>query len=126
MHTSVITDKNTEGLQGVAMCASIRIILALSIAVMVIPGNAHAGKIRLAKNVLGLWCEATDGTNDDINFYLRNDASAPKPDTPCKKGGDTDWRVINADGSSYGNRGVLMPSTVWTRAARLKVTQNGA
>ena len=31
--------------------------------------------------------------------YLRNDASAPKPDTPCSKISDTEWIALEADGS---------------------------
>jgi hypothetical protein len=34
--------------------------------------------------------------------YLRNDRSAPKPDTPCTKDGPTEWIVIDADGSYRG------------------------
>ena len=78
-----------------------RIILTLSIAVMVILGKAHAGQ-SVPKEILGMWCYYSMGENKDERNYLRNDASASKPDTPCRRGGDTEWIVIDADGSYHG------------------------
>jgi hypothetical protein len=79
-----------------------RTILTLSIAFMVIiPGMAHAEKA-LPKEILGMWCFYGVGGNEDERNYLRNDASAPKPDTPCRRGGVTEWIVIDADGSYHG------------------------
>jgi hypothetical protein len=87
------------------MCIKLltRTILTLSIAVMVIPSKAHAGQT-LPKEILGVWCYYSMGENKDQRNYLRNDASAPKPDTPCKRGGDTEWIVIDANGSYHGQK----------------------
>src|SRR4030081_758911 len=78
-----------------------RTMLTLSIAVMVTLGKAHAGN-GLPKEILGMWCYYSPGENADARNYLRNDASAPKPDTPCRKGGNTEWIVIDANGSYHG------------------------
>ena len=67
-----------------------RTMLTLSIAVMAILGKAHAGT-SLPKEIVGMWCYYSPGENADARSYLRNDASAPKPDTPCMKGGNTEW-----------------------------------
>ncbi len=62
-------------------------------------GNASA-KPGLPKPLLGLWCYYS--SSDRGVSYLRNDAGAPKPGTPCMKDGGTDWIVIGADGSYRG------------------------
>ena len=76
-------------------------MLMLSIAVTVNLGKAHAGN-RLPKEILGLWCQYGPGENADARSYLRNDASAQKPDTPCRKGSNTEWITINAGGNYQG------------------------
>jgi hypothetical protein len=78
-----------------------RTMLTLSIAVMAILGKAHAGT-SLPKEIVGMWCYYSPGENADARSYLRNDASAPKPDTPCMKGGNTEWIAIDANGSYRG------------------------
>jgi hypothetical protein len=75
-------------------------ILMLSIAVMVNLGKAHAGN-SLPKEVRGLWCQYGPGEPDERN-YLRNDASAQKPDTPCRKGSNTEWIAIDVGGDYHG------------------------
>jgi hypothetical protein len=62
-------------------------------------GTAPA-KIRLPEPILGLWCYYSSWEGGVS--YLRNDASAPKPSTPCTKDGGTEWIVIDADGSYHG------------------------
>jgi hypothetical protein len=84
-------------------------MLTLSIVVMMNLGDAHAGN-SLPKEILGMWCYYSQGETADTRSYLRNDASAPKPDTPCRKDGNTEWIVIDANGSyrgqEYGCRAV--------------------
>lgn len=66
------------------------------------PGAARA-KVTLPEHILGLWCYYS--SSEGGVSYLRNDASAPKPDTPCTKDSGlngTEWIVINADGSYHG------------------------
>jgi hypothetical protein len=63
-------------------------------------GAVVNAKIRLPEHILGLWCYHSSWEGGVS--YLRNDASAPKPSTPCTKDGDTDWIVIDADGSYHG------------------------
>ena len=49
-------------------------------------GTAPAN-IRLPEQIVGLWCYYS--SSEGGVSYLRNDASAPKPDTPCSKNSDT-------------------------------------
>jgi hypothetical protein len=79
-----------------------RIMLMLSISVMVMPAKAQAQKARVAKEILGIWCSYGSGQTDDERSYLRNDASAANPDTPRRRGGDTEWIVFDSDGSYHG------------------------
>jgi hypothetical protein len=78
------------------------IVVMLSVAVMAGSGPARAASY-LPKDILGLWCFYGSAENSDERSYLRNDASAPKPDTPCREGGDTEWMVIGANGSYRGS-----------------------
>jgi hypothetical protein len=79
---------------------TLALLLATSIC-MAIPGNAHAGKVTLPKEILGMWCYYSANENGDVS-YLRNDASAPEPGTPCKSGGNAEWIAIDTDGSYHG------------------------
>ena len=76
-------------------------ILMLSTAVMDNPGKAQA-RNSLPKETRGLWCQYGPVENADARNYLRNDASAQEPDTPCREGGNTEWIVINAGGNYHG------------------------
>jgi hypothetical protein len=62
---------------------------------------AAPAKTRLPGHIVGLWCSGEAGP-EGVASYLRNDASAPKPDTPCTKVGSSDWIEIGADGSYNG------------------------
>jgi hypothetical protein len=73
-------------------------VLISCVAAMADLGAAHAGS-RLPKDILGLWCGFGPSENVDVRSYLRNDASAEKPDTPCREGSGTEWMVIDANGS---------------------------
>ncbi len=64
--------------------------LFTSLAIMVSGSKLHAGN-ELPEEILGLWCYYSDGEGADVLNYLRNDASAPKPDTPCSKESNTAW-----------------------------------
>jgi hypothetical protein len=75
-------------------------MLMLSIAVMVNLGKAHAGN-SLPKEILGLWCQDGPGEADERS-YLRNDASAQEPGTPCREGTNTEWIAISAGGNYHG------------------------
>jgi hypothetical protein len=77
-------------------------VLMLSVASMADLGTARAAS-HLPKDILGLWCFYGSAENSDERSYLRNDASAPKPDTPCREGGDTEWMIIDANGSYRGS-----------------------
>ena len=77
-------------------------MLTAAIAVTASLGKAHAAKTNLPKDILGMWCYYSSGANADARSYLRNDASAPKPDTPCSKGGSTEWMTISATGATKG------------------------
>lgn len=79
-----------------------RTIATLSILLLLFAPNAGAApaKAKLPQAILGMWCYY--GSSEGSVSYLRNDASAPKPDTPCTKGGGTEWVVIGADGSYHG------------------------
>jgi hypothetical protein len=77
-------------------------VLMLSVAVVAGLGTAYA-ESRLPKEIVGLWCVYGPGQNADERSYLRNDASAQKPGTPCKEGGKTEWIVIDANGSYHGS-----------------------
>jgi hypothetical protein len=61
---------------------------------------AVPAKIGLPEPIVGLWCEY--GRGKDGVSYLRNDASAAQPDTPCTKEGGTEWILVSADGSYSG------------------------
>jgi hypothetical protein len=64
---------------------------------------ARTAPTKLPESIIGLWCFAAADLNDRrIVGYLRNDANAPKPDTPCTKEGDTDWIEFEADGNYHG------------------------
>jgi hypothetical protein len=76
-------------------------VVMLSVGVMAGLGTARAAS-HLPKEILGLWCFYGSSENSNERSYLRNDASAPKPDTPCREGGDTEWMVIDANGSYRG------------------------
>ncbi len=78
-----------------------RFILTLSISVMLNLSAVHAGK-KLPNNILGLWCFYSAGQKLNEKNYLRNDASAATPGTPCRKNGDTEWIVLDLDGSYRG------------------------
>ena len=86
------------GLSGVEKRGDMRSLTALTISLLLFTTSAGTApaKISLPEHFRGLWC-GEDGEN-----FLRNDASAPKPDTPCKKDGPTEWIVIGADGSYHG------------------------
>jgi len=84
--------------------AMLAVVIALS---AVIPAALAEAKTRLPKHVVGLWCK---GADDSSVSYLRNDASAPEPDTPCKKYGPTRWIEISADGS-YTSEGAKCKAT---------------
>jgi hypothetical protein len=76
-------------------------VLMLSVAVMANMGTAHAAS-HLPKDILGLWCIWGSPESSGEKSYLRNDASAEKPSTPCLEGGNTEWLVIDANGSYHG------------------------
>jgi hypothetical protein len=76
-------------------------VLMLSIALMANFGKAHA-RNGLPKEVLGLWCYYSPGDDADTRNYLRNDASAEKPSTPCREEGKTEWIAIDSSGSYRG------------------------
>lgn len=78
------------------------IILMLSVAVMVNLGQAHAGNGLPKDTVVGLWCQFGPDENSGARNYLSNDASAEKPDTPCREGGNTEWIAIDAGGNYRG------------------------
>ena len=77
------------------------IMLMLSMAVMVNLSKAYA-RNSLPKEILGLWCYYSPGDNADTRSYLRNDASAQKPSTPCRRDGNTEWIAIDAGGDYNG------------------------
>jgi hypothetical protein len=81
---------------------SMRTIATLSMPLLLFATNAGAApaKAKLPEPILGLWCYYS--SSEGSVSYLRNDASAPKPDTPCTKVGGTEWIVIGADGSYNG------------------------
>jgi hypothetical protein len=79
-----------------------RTIATLSIPLLLFATNAGtaSAKATLPEQLLGLWCYYS--SSEGGVSYLRNDASAPKPSTPCTKDGGTEWIVIGADGSYHG------------------------
>jgi hypothetical protein len=79
-----------------------RTIATLGMPLLLFATNAGAApaKAKLPPPILGLWC-AYSSSEGGVS-YLRNDASAPKPDTLCTKDGGTEWIVIGADGSYQG------------------------
>ena len=78
--------------------------------------GAAAAKIRLPQQTIGLWCYYSR-SEGGVSF-LRNDASAPKPDTPRRKDGGTEWIVIDDDGNCQG--------LDWgCRAARVTIIDRG-
>jgi hypothetical protein len=79
-----------------------RTIAILGIPLLLFAANAGAApaKAKLPAPILGLWCNYS--SQEGSVSYLRNDANAPKPDTPCTKDGGTEWIVIGADGSYNG------------------------
>lgn len=77
-------------------------ILMLSVAVTVNLGKAHARNGLPKDTVAGLWCQFGPDVNIDTRNYLSNDASAEKPDTPCREGGNTEWIAIDAGGNYRG------------------------
>ena len=87
-----------------------RTMLTLSIAVMAILGKAHAGT-SLPKEIVGMWCYYSMGENGDARNYLRNDASAPKPDTPCRRESSTTSRTIARDLAADGRYELFKTST---------------
>jgi hypothetical protein len=79
-----------------------RTLTALTIPLLMFATSAGTApaKGRLPEHVIGLWCNA--GSDEGATSYLRNDASAPKPDTPCSRDGRTEWIKIDDDGSYQG------------------------
>jgi hypothetical protein len=82
----------------------LKLVLAIS-ALIAMPAFAQPqqggpANIRLPEQIVGLWCYYS--SSEGGVSYLRNDASAPKPDTPCSKNSDTEWIVLEADGSYHG------------------------
>jgi hypothetical protein len=95
------SEQNARQQEGIQMRIKLLTMLVLSIAVMVNLGKAHA-RNGLPKEILGLWCQYGSGENADARNYLRNDASAQKPDTPCREGSNTEWIAIDAGGNYHG------------------------
>lgn len=67
-----------------------RTIATLSIPLLLFATNAGtaSAKATLPEQLLGLWCYYS--SSEGGVSYLRNDASAPKPSTPCTKDGGTE------------------------------------
>ena len=79
-----------------------RTIAMLTTTLLLFTASAGAApaKIRLPEQIVGLWCYYS---RSEVGVsFLRNDASAPEPDTPCRKDGGTEWIVIDSDGNYRG------------------------
>jgi hypothetical protein len=75
-------------------------ILTIPLLLFATSAGTAPAKVRLPEQIVGLWCYYS---SSEVGLsYLRNDASAPKPDTPCSKISDTEWIALEADGSYRG------------------------
>jgi hypothetical protein len=74
---------------GTSMRFNLLNVLVLFAIVVAGFGTAHATN-RLPKDIVGLWCSDRAEGDPKERSYLRNDASAEKPDTPCREGSKTE------------------------------------
>lgn len=74
--------------------------LAVTLLPLTMSAAAAPAKVRLPEPIVGLWCSY--GSSEGGMSFLRNDASAPEPDTPCRKDGGTEWIMIDSDGDYHG------------------------